>query len=87
MFVATEKASQDKAAAKTSDDSNFNSDKTTDRPDVNKLKINAKAFIEVCGVITHLQAKSTAINTVADIKSSSDKVVSCNLDELKTLNL
>ncbi len=82
----SEKASQDKAAAKTSDDLDSDSDKTTDMPDVNKLKIDVKASTEVCGVITRSQSKSTAIDTAAaDVKSSSDKVTSCNLDELKTL--
>jgi ribosomal protein L21 len=87
MFVSTsEKALQDKAAAKTSDNLNFNSDKTTDMPNVDKLKIDVEAFIEVYVVITHSQSKSTAIDTTAaDVKSSSDKVASCNLDEPKTL--
>jgi hypothetical protein len=85
MFVSTKKVSQDKVAAKTSDNSNFNSDKTTDRLDVNKLKIDVEASFEVCNVITCLQAKSTAIDTVANIKSLSDKVVSHNLNKLKIL--
>jgi hypothetical protein len=50
MFI--EKTPQNKAAAKTSDNSNSDSDKTTDRLDVNKPKIDAEAFIKVYGVIT-----------------------------------
>ncbi len=76
---------QDKAAVKTNDNLNFNNDKTTDRLNVNKLKINVEASIEVCGVITYSQAKSTATDTAANMKSSLDKVASCNLNKLKTL--
>jgi ribosomal protein L21 len=86
MFVSTKKALQDKAAVKTSDNSDSDSDKTTDMSDINKLKINAEAFIEVYSVITCSQAKSTTINTAAaNVKSSSDKVASRNFDEPKTL--
>ncbi len=54
IFLSIGKVLQDKAAAKTSDDLNSDSDKTTDIPDINKLKINVVAFTEVCGIITCL---------------------------------
>ncbi len=80
----SEKASQDKVAVKTSDNLDFDSDKTTDMPD--KLKIDVMASTEVCGVITHSQSKSTAIDTAAaNVKSLSNKVASRDLDEPKTL--
>ncbi len=82
----SEKALQDKATAKTSDDLNFNSDKTTNMTDINKLKIDVEASIEVYGVITRSQAKSTAIDTAtANVKSLSDKVASRDLNKPKTL--
>jgi hypothetical protein len=85
MSIFTEKASQNKAIIKISNDLNSDNDKITDRLDINKLKIDVKAFIKVFNIITRLQTKSTATDTVTNIKSLSDKVVSCNLNKLKTL--
>jgi hypothetical protein len=83
--VSIKKVLQNKATAKTSNNSDFNSDKITNIPDINKLKIDVKAFIKVCGIITCLQTKSTTIDTVANKKSLSNKGTCHNLDKLKTL--